>query len=98
MYCDNARTVNPCVADAIERTVLVNRIPESAACVRTEVVEDDWTTVAAYLRLNIDGGSVQTFWAAGTGVERVNQRPLLISLQIQWLWMRFCALGAELWL
>ena len=28
MYCDNARTVNPSAADAIMRTVLVNRIPE----------------------------------------------------------------------
>ena len=68
MYYDNARTVNPCVADAIERTVLVNRIPESTTCVKNEVVEDNWTTVTAYLHLNIDGGSVQSFWAARTGV------------------------------
>ena len=61
MYCDNARTVNPCVADAIERTVLVNRIPESAACVKNKVVEDNWTTVAARLRQNIDSGPVQSF-------------------------------------
>ena len=76
MYCDNARTVNPCVADAIERTVLMYRIPESAAFVKNEVVEDDWTTVAAHLRLNINSGSVQSFWAAGTGAACKNDESL----------------------
>ena len=50
MYCGNARTVNPYVADAIERNVLVKRIPESAACVKNEVVENDWTTVAGQFK------------------------------------------------
>ena len=74
MYYDNARTVNPCVADAIEPTVHVNRIPEYSACVKKEVVEDDWTMDVAHLLLNINSGSVQSFWAAGTGVEHSNEQ------------------------
>ena len=83
MYCDNARCVKSTVADGVGHPVLVNRILESAACVKKEVVEDDWTMDAAHLRLNINSGSVQSFWAAGTGVERGNDEPLLTSLQIQ---------------
>ena len=61
MYCDNARCVKSTVADGVGRPVLVNRILESAACVKKEVVEDDWTMDAAHLCLNINSGSVQSF-------------------------------------
>ena len=61
MHCDNARCVKLTVADAVGRTVLVNQILESAACVKKEVVKDDLTIDAAHLRLNINSGSVQPF-------------------------------------
>ena len=61
MYCDNARCVKSTVADGVGRPVLVKRILESAACVKKEIVEDDWPTDAARLHLNIDSGSVQSF-------------------------------------
>ena len=76
MYCDNARCVKSTVADGVGRPVLLNRILESAACVKREVVEDDWPTDAVRLRLNIDSGSVQSFWAAGTGAACKNDEPL----------------------
>ena len=49
------------VADGVRRPVLVNRILESAACVKKEVVEEDWPTDAVRLRLGIDSGSGQSF-------------------------------------
>ena len=61
MYCDNARCVKSTVADGVGRPVLVNRILESAACVKKEVVEEDWPTDAVRLRLGIDSGSGQLF-------------------------------------
>ena len=61
MHCDNSCCVKLTVADGVGRAVLVNRILESAACVKKEVVEDNWTMDAAHLRLNINSGSVQTF-------------------------------------
>ena len=61
MHCDNARCVKLTVADAAGRAVFVNQILESVACVKKEVVEDDWTMDAAHLRLNINSGSVQPF-------------------------------------
>ena len=70
MHCDNARCVKSTVADGVEHPVLMNRLLESAACVKKEVVEDDWTMNAAHLCLNINSGSVKSFWAAGTLVER----------------------------
>ena len=76
MYCDNARCVKSTVADGVGRPVLVNRIFESAFCVKKEVVEDDWPTNAVRLRLNIDSGSVQSFWAAGTGAACKNDESL----------------------
>ena len=69
--------MNSTVANRVARHVLVNRILELAACVKKEVVEDDWPTDTARLRLNIDSGSVQSFWAAGTGAARGNDEPLL---------------------